>query len=109
MKISNDIKKTINIWCNKNCVYEIRVPKSNYFGTISGYFNDFDSLCSEAEFLSNDPKIPAVYMTLNACDPNALARSCNTTVGFQSQSIIKWHKGFNIPNDRIAVTTILNL
>ena len=79
MKISNDIERTINIWCNKNCVYEIRVPKSNYFGTISGYFNDFDSLCSEAEFLSNDPKIPAVYMTLNACDPNALARSCNTT------------------------------
>ncbi len=56
-------------------VAEIRVPKAGRDGTISGYFDNFDTLVRSA--MSLDGKGTGTYVTLNPVDPALLARSAN--------------------------------
>ena len=72
-----EIKRTIAIWCKKGFVYELRVPKTKRRGTISGYFDNPMSLYLEADTLSDDIDVPAVYMTLNPVQSKIIARSYN--------------------------------
>ena len=77
MESINEIKRTIAIWCKKGFVYELRVPKTKRRGTISGYFDNPMDLYVEADTLSDDIDVPAVYMTLNPVQSKIIARSYN--------------------------------
>ena len=76
----HDIKKTLQIWCEDEKVYELRVPKTKRRGVISGYFDDLNALAVNADVLSEDVDIPAVYITLNPVIPDLIARSANETI-----------------------------
>jgi hypothetical protein len=56
-------------------VHEIRIPKAGRLGTISGYFDDAEALADAVEAL--DGTVPAIYITLNPCQPALLARAAN--------------------------------
>jgi hypothetical protein len=53
-------------------------PKAGRCGTISGYFNDPEALASAAVKL--DGRYPGIYITLNPCRPELLARANNRVV-----------------------------
>ena len=55
-------------------VAELRILNTNK-KTVSGYFDDFDKLAAAAA--EWDGKAPGVYVTLNAVNPDLLARSSN--------------------------------
>lgn len=59
---------------------ELRIPVTKV-RTLSGYFDDLDSLVLMCKHLSGNSfkgaKIEAVYTTLNPLNPDLLARSCN--------------------------------
>ena len=55
-------------------VAELRILKTKK-KTVSGYFDDFDKLAAAAA--EWDGKAPGVYVTLNAVNPDLLARSVN--------------------------------
>jgi len=76
----HEIIKTLHHWCEDGSVYEIRVPKTKKRGVISGYFDDLNSLARNADVLSEDTDIPAVYITLNPVLPDLIARSANETL-----------------------------
>lgn len=73
----HDIIKTLHLWCEDGRVYELRVPKTKKRGVISGYFDDFNALAVNADVLSGDVDVPAVYLTLNPVIPGLIARSAN--------------------------------
>src|SRR5438105_407027 len=75
-----DIVKTLELWCEKGQVYELRIPKTKRRGVISGYFDDMNSLAVNADVLSGDLDMPAVYITLNPVVPDVIARSANETL-----------------------------
>src|SRR5215467_923301 len=56
-------------------VHELRIPKAGRFGTISGYFNDPGKLADAA--LRFDGRVPGIYITLNPCKPELIARAAN--------------------------------
>ena len=76
----HDIIKTLHNWCEDGKVYELRVPKTKKRGVISGYFDDLDALAMNADVLSGDTDVPAVYITLNPVIPDLIARSANETL-----------------------------
>ncbi|HHT09371.1 MAG: AAA family ATPase [Atribacterota bacterium] len=55
-------------------VIELRIPKSKY-GSISGYFDDFNLLADE--LVKFDGKVPGIYITLNPVNPDLLFRAKN--------------------------------
>ncbi len=75
-----DIIKTLQLWCKDGQVYEVRVPKNKRRGVISGYFEDMNALAVNADVLSEDTNIPAVYITLNPVVQDLIARSTNETL-----------------------------
>jgi hypothetical protein len=56
-------------------VHEARILKAGRRGTISGYFDDVESLATAV--LALDGEVPGVYLTLNPCNPVLLARAAN--------------------------------
>src|SRR5476651_1229861 len=72
-----DIVKTLQLWCEDGQVYELRIPKTKRRGVISGYFDDMNALAVNADILSDDVEVPAVYITLNPVIPDLIARSAN--------------------------------
>src|SRR5476651_2469176 len=72
-----EIKKNLQLWCEDGQVYELRVPKTKKRGVISGYFDELNSLARNADVLSGDVDVPAVYITLNPVIPDLIARSAN--------------------------------
>lgn len=56
-------------------VHEVRIPKAGRRGTISGYFSDPEVLAEAV--LPFDGAVPAIYITLNPCNPALLARAAN--------------------------------
>jgi hypothetical protein len=56
-------------------VHEVRIPKAGRRGTISGYFDNPEALADVVEPL--DGTVPAIYITLNPCNPALLARAAN--------------------------------
>jgi P4 family phage/plasmid primase-like protien len=75
-----DISRTLQLWCEDGQVYELRIPKTKKRGVISGYFDDLDALAVNADTLSDDVDVPAVYITLNPVIPDLIARSANETI-----------------------------
>lgn len=73
----HEIITTLHLWCEEGHVYELRVPKTKKRGVISGYFDDLDALARNADVLSGDVDMPAVYLTLNPVIPDLIARSAN--------------------------------
>ena len=73
----HDIIKTLDLWCEDGQVYELRIPKTKKRGVISGYFDDMNALAVNADVLSGDVDVPAVYITLNPVIPDLIARSAN--------------------------------
>jgi hypothetical protein len=69
-----DIVRTLQLWCEDGQVYELRVPKTKRRGVISGYFDDLSALTVNADTLSDDMDVPAVYLTLNPALPDLIAR-----------------------------------
>lgn len=76
----HDIIKSLHNWCEQGQVYELRVPKTKKRGVISGYFDDWNPLAVNADVLSGDIDVPAVYITLNPVIPDLIARSANETL-----------------------------
>ena len=72
-----DIVKTLDHWCEDGHVYELRIPKTKKRGVISGYFDDMNALAVNADVLSGDVDVPAVYITLNPVILDLIARSAN--------------------------------
>jgi hypothetical protein len=68
------IRRVLGLLYPKGSVAELRCLKTKY-GTISGYFDDFDKLAAIAADLSGD--VPAVYVTLNPVNDALLARANN--------------------------------
>jgi hypothetical protein len=56
-------------------VHEVRIPKAGRRGTIAGYFTDAERLADAV--LAIDGTVPGVYVTLNPCKPELLARAAN--------------------------------
>ncbi len=75
-----DIIKTLQLWCEDGQVYELRIPKTKRRGVISGYFDDLNALAVNADTLSDDSDVPAVYLTLNPVISDLIARSANETI-----------------------------
>lgn len=56
-------------------VFEVRIPKTQTHGTMSGYFND--PAVALKHVMTVDGRVPAVYFTLNPVNPDLLARAAN--------------------------------
>ncbi|MBS4207121.1 hypothetical protein [Bacillus sp. FJAT-50079] len=67
----------------KQEVTELRILKTSE-GTVSGYFNNHESLAKEA--LVYDGKIPGVYITLNPVKNGLLTRNNNRVQSFAKQT-----------------------
>ena len=68
------IIETLNFLFSTGEVIELRITKSKY-GTVSGYFNDFNLLAQAAAKF--DGKVPGIYTTLNPVNPDLLYRAKN--------------------------------
>jgi hypothetical protein len=61
---------------SKGRTFEIRIPKTGRFGTISGYFNGFVALADALATLDKG-EYEGCYITLNPVNPALLARASN--------------------------------
>lgn len=69
------ITQTIATLFPTGCVTELRILHTPRQGTVSGYFDDQYALAKAAAQWSG--RAPAVYATLNPCNPALLARAAN--------------------------------
>jgi hypothetical protein len=69
------IQQTATILFRPDMVVEIRILNTPRNGTVSGYFNACQPFVQAARQWSG--KAPAVYATLNPCNPALLARAVN--------------------------------
>jgi hypothetical protein len=69
------IEQTARVLFPERTVTELRVIDTPRHGTVSGYFDDHTALVRAARQWSG--KAPAVYATLNPCQPALLARAAN--------------------------------
>src|SRR5215510_2269616 len=69
------IEQTATLLFRSATVVEIRVLNTSRNRTVSGYFDSLQPFVDEAQYWSG--KAPAVYATLNPCNPALLARAAN--------------------------------
>jgi len=69
------IQQTATTLFRPGTVAELRILNTLRNGTVSGYFNDLQAFVQAAEQWSG--RAPAVYATLNPCNPALLARAAN--------------------------------
>jgi hypothetical protein len=69
------IIRTLNLLHEPGSVVELRILNTGKSGTVSGYFTDMGKLADAAAQWSG--QAPAVYVTLNPCNPDLLARAAN--------------------------------
>ncbi len=69
------IQQAAQILLRPSMVTELRILNTPRNGTASGYFNDAQAFVQAAQQWSG--KAPAVYATLNPCNPALLARARN--------------------------------
>lgn len=74
---SQTIRKTLDILFQPGDVVELRIPEAGRYKTLSGYFDDMDKLAESAAKASG--QFSGIYVTLNPCVPELLARSANRT------------------------------
>ncbi|MCU1324665.1 MAG: hypothetical protein JWN34_35 [Bryobacterales bacterium] len=71
-----EIKRAVTLFLDgSDGIVELRVPKTQYDGVISGYFSDPVALAKAAAAVSG--KAPGVYVTLNPVPADLLARADN--------------------------------
>ena len=81
----HEIRAALQVLMQQGCVYELRVPKAGRQRTISGYYDEPEKLLKAACQLE-DQGVPAIYITLNPCNPALLARRCNRYEAFAEQT-----------------------
>ncbi|HEX5736042.1 MAG TPA: hypothetical protein VF131_24660 [Blastocatellia bacterium] len=69
------IRRTLGVMFDPGDVVEIRIPNAGRYGTVAGYFNDFEKLVKDA--LRWSGAAPGVYITMNPVRPALLARASN--------------------------------
>ena len=69
-----EIARTLAVLFQAGDVVELRVPKTEREGTVSGYFNDHAALAKQLAARNGDA---AVYVTMNPVIPALLARCAN--------------------------------
>jgi hypothetical protein len=74
-QVFSEILRAARLLMAPGAVHELRVPQAGRLGTISGYFDNPEALACAATRL--DGLHPGIYITLNPCRPELLARSCN--------------------------------
>ena len=77
MKLRSDpkeIARTLEVLFQPGDVVEMRIPKTDRDGTVSGYFNDHQELAGQLAARNGDV---AVYVTLNPVTPALIARCAN--------------------------------
>jgi putative DNA primase/helicase len=62
-------------------VVELRVFRAGRYGTIAGFFDDFEALAKASAQLERQ-RFPGVYWTLNPVNRDLLARAANKTRGY---------------------------
>lgn len=72
--VEAEILRTLLTLFREGDVHELRVPNTNK-GTVSGYYTDRERMAKDAAFWSG--KAESVYVTLNPCSPDLLARANN--------------------------------
>jgi putative DNA primase/helicase len=70
-----EMQKALSLLHMPDSVIELRILDTGRTGTVSGYFDNFERLAEAAARWSG--KAPALYITLNSCNPALLARSAN--------------------------------
>jgi hypothetical protein len=70
-----EIRRAISVLSMPDGVIEVRVPKSERSGTISGFFDDHDALAKAIAACNGEG--PGVYVTLNPVAKPLLARASN--------------------------------
>jgi hypothetical protein len=77
MKLRNDLQeiaRTLGVLFQAGDTVELRIPKTEREGTVSGYFTDHAALAKALAARNGDP---GVYVTLNPVIPALLARCSN--------------------------------
>jgi hypothetical protein len=75
-----EVLRACQLFMRPGDVHELRIPKAGREKTISGYFDSPEKLAAAA--LALDGKYPGIYITLNPCKPELLARACNRIVPY---------------------------
>ena len=70
-----EILRTCRLLMAPSDVHEVRCPKTGRRGTISGYFAQPEALADAVMRL--DGNVPGIYITLNPCRKELLARAAN--------------------------------
>src|SRR5215472_9757376 len=70
-----EILRACDILMAPDDVHEVRIPKGGRLGVIAGYFNDPCKLADAA--LKLDGQVSGIYITLNPCRPELIARAAN--------------------------------
>jgi hypothetical protein len=73
-----EILRTCRLLMAPGDVHELRIPKAGREKTISGYFDSPEKMATAV--LKLDGKYVGVYLTLNPCKPELLARASNRVV-----------------------------
>src|SRR5437016_2425214 len=73
---SEEILKTVRLLMRPGDVHELRAVKVGPHRTVSGYFDSPEKLLAAALELDR-LRPPAIYLTLNPCNPALLARANN--------------------------------
>jgi len=73
-----EILRSLKLLVATGDIFEVRAIKTRK-ATVSGYSNDLEIAADLAFDLNDDPHVaaPAVYVTLNPCSPDLLARAVN--------------------------------
>src|SRR5438552_3471367 len=74
-QLVQSIRDGLEPFVNPGAVVELRIPKTNNSGVVSGYFDDLDLLARTAVLWNG--RVPGVYMTVNELEPGLLQRSPN--------------------------------
>jgi hypothetical protein len=73
--LQDEILRACRLLMAPGAVHELRIPKAGKERTISGYFDSPEKMAEAVMKL--DGKYAGIYMTLNPCKPELLARACN--------------------------------
>lgn len=76
--IESTILNALKLFHRPSEVVELRVIDAGYQGNLTGCFNDFNLMAKEAARL--DGHAPAIYFTLNECNPLVIARAPNKVI-----------------------------
>ena len=74
---ADEIRRALAIVCEAGSVIELRIPKADRAGTISGYYNDLDTLTRDAARFDGRRDLPGIYITPNPVNKELLARAIN--------------------------------